>query len=310
MNPTLIILAAGIGSRFGGLKQVEPLGPNGEFIIDYSIYDAINAGFGKVVIVIKKDMESRFEELFSSRFRNSVETEFVFQDLDNLVPSVGSQNSRKKPWGTGHAILACRNSIKEPFCVINADDFYGASSYKTLYSYLKKIWLDNHCKSGTNGKISCGLVGYELKNTLSRHGSVARGICDVDSEGYLSRLVERTKITMKDSAVVFQSSENSWSPLRGDELVSVNLWGFVPEIFNHLSRQFETFLSKHSADENSEFFITTAIDELISEAQAKVSVLTSTEKWFGVTHSKDKSTVKEQILERIKAGDYPEKLWG
>ena len=309
MKPTLIILAAGIGSRFGGLKQVEPLGPNGEFLIDYSIFDALRAGFGKVIIVIRKEMEKMFEDLVSSRFRDSVPLEFAFQDLYEISDLSPGSLIREKPWGTGHAILACSKMVSEPFCVINADDFYGPTSYQIVYSFLEKAQHAHENSDVPNGIVQCGLIGYELQNTLSDHGSVSRGICNIDSNGHLTKLVERTKVKRQGDKVVYHSLENGWEALSGDELVSVNLWGFTPDIFDPLNSIFLDFLDKNIEDHSAEFFITTAIDKLIRNKQAVVKVLQSSEKWFGVTHSQDKSVVKDQILGRIRAGDYPEKLW-
>ena len=307
MNPTLTVLAAGLGSRFGGPKQIESIGPNGEFIIDYSIYDALKAGFNKVVFVIRKDMEDIFED-YTRRFEDVVDTEFVFQDLFHLPEPYTAHKSRRKPWGTGHAILACKDKIKEPFCVINADDFYGQSSYSMIGELMKRVWNSNEKDSHYHVDHFC-LVGYELRNTLSDYGNVSRGICEVDSNGYLTKVVERTKVKKNGIDAAYLSSNGEWLPIKGDELVSTNLWGFTPSIFTSLDQLFKKFLDENGKDEQAEFFIPSAVDQLIRQNTAKVSVLRSDEQWVGVTHREDKSRVKEQIYKRIAVGDYPKKLW-
>ena len=308
MNPTLIVLAAGLGSRFGGPKQVEAIGPNGEFIIDYSIYDALRAGFNRVVFVIRKDMEDVFKKGIN-RFKSKVDMDFVYQDLFDLPHPYVDSKTRSKPWGTGHAILACKKVVGEPFCVINADDFYGPKSYRMIADLMKNLWNSGDADNHSDEKPSFCLVGYELRNTLSDHGSVSRGICEVDANGYLTRVIERTDVKKNGGDAKFLSSDNEWLPLDGCELVSTNLWGFTPYIFDHLEVLFKDFLDRYVNDEKAEFFIPSAVDRLIQDRIAKVTVLRSDEHWVGVTHKNDKALVKEEISKRISAGDYPEKLW-
>ena len=308
MNPTLTVLAAGLGSRFGGPKQIESIGPNGEFIIDYSIYDAVKAGFKKAVFVIRKDMEHVFKD-YIKRFDGIIDTELVYQDLFNLPEPFSTHQKRKKPWGTGHAILACKDNIQEPFCVINADDFYGQNSYRMIAELMREVWNSNPSEPNFEHQAHFCLVGYELRNTLSDHGTVSRGICEVDGNGYLARVVERTKVKKNGVDATYLSSNNNWVTIKGGELVSTNLWGFTPNIFYDLMELFMEFLNEHSLDEKAEFFIPSAIDQLIQRNRAKVTVLRSDEQWVGVTHRKDKSRVKDQINKRISLGDYPKTLW-
>ena len=309
MNPTLIILAAGLGRRYGGHKQVESVGPNGEFLIDYSIYDALRADFNRVVFVIQKEMEGLFND-YITRLDSKINTEFVYQDLFSLPAPHTTAKKRKKPWGTGHAVLACRDVVKEPFCVINSDDFYGPKSYQMIAQLMKQLWNSNDGQKEIGKESRFCLVGYDLHNTLPDHGTVSRGICEVDANHYLTRIVERTHVEKDGDNAKFLSSNNEWLTLKGSELVSTNLWGFTPYIFDHLEQLFIKFLDEHISDTKAEFYLSSAIDQLIQENRVKVSVLHSHEKWVGVTHKKDKSFVKEEIISRISSGDYPQNLWG
>ena len=308
MDPILIVLAAGLGSRFGGPKQVESVGPNGEFLIDYSIYDALRAGFKRIVFVIRKNMECVFTD-YITRLESRASVEFVYQDMFGLPPPYTEFAGRKKPWGTGHAILACKDVVKEPFCVINSDDFYGPKSYRMIAELMEKLWDTSAAQSTCNGVAHFCLVGYELGKTLSEHGTVSRGICEVSANDCLTRVVERTKVKKDGINAKYLSTNEEWIPLDRKELVSTNLWGFTPYLFNYLEQLFKEFLDEHISDKKAEFFIPSAIDRLIRENKAKVSVLRSDENWVGVTHRKDKVLVEEEIRKRILSGDYPEKLW-
>ena len=308
MKPTLVILAAGMGSRYGGLKQLDPVGPNDEVILDYSIYDAMKAGFGKVVFVIREDMEEQFKNKVSSRFNGSIPVEYVHQKLSDLPNIYNLPSDRAKPWGTGHAIWACRHVVDDFFCVINADDFYGSTSFKIINDFIQSC---SHLSASSLDRNQLySLVGYELVNTLSEHGSVSRGICDVDKDGFLKTVVERTSIAKEGDQIKFLGDNDQWYALLGNEPVSINLWGFGKSIFEHLERLFSEFLGEKINDPKAEFFIPTAVDQLIVEGEVKVKVLHSTEKWFGVTHPQDKALVKKKINDRINMGHYPQNLWG
>jgi len=300
MQPTLLVLAAGIGSRYGGLKQVDPVGPHGETIIDYSIYDAIRAGFGKVVFVIRHDIEQAFKEAVSSRFTGRIPIEYAFQELDNIPKGFTVPPDRTKPWGTGHAILMAEPVIHEPFSMINADDFYGADSFKTLCDCLKAARVESNDYS---------MVGFTLRNTLSEHGSVARGICRVDSQNLLQQVVEMLKIEKHDKGARHTDSQGAAHSLTGDEIVSMNMWGFTPTLFGHLKEQFTKFLDKHGHEEKSEFLIPTVVNALVSEKKVRVKVLPTCSTWSGVTYKEDRPKVIESVRTLIRRGEYPEKLW-
>lgn len=298
MKPTLVILAAGMGSRYGGLKQLDEVGPNGEAIIDYSLYDAIRAGFGKVVFIIRKDFEDAFKARFDQKLAGRIDVEYAFQDLNDLPAGFSVPDGREKPWGTAHAIRAARNIVSTPFAAINADDFYGAEAYATCADFLNNTVQDN---------LYC-MVGYRLDNTLSEHGSVSRGLCITNNEGNLTDIDELTKISKKASEIVFERNEEEHS-LQGSETVSMNFWGFHPSLFTHLESGFVEFLKEKGSEMKSEFFIPMYVDELIKANKTSVKVLTSNASWFGVTYQEDKPMVKEQIQELIKSGKYPEVLW-
>jgi len=300
MKPTLLVLAAGMGSRYGGLKQIDPVGPSGEIIIDYSIFDAMRAGFGKIVFIIRKEIEESFKETIGTRFEGKILVEYAYQELDALPGGFELPAERAKPWGTGHAILAAKNVINEPFAVINADDFYGKSGYQLLADYLS---------SAKDGEMAdfC-MVGYILRNTLSEHGSVARGVCGLDSDGNLENVVEMTKIEkVGDSAR--NAEEGAEKDLTGDEIVSLNLWGFTPSIFVHLENLFVEFLKENINEPKKEFFIPSVVDALIKQGRATVKVLKSSDSWFGITYRDDKPKVVESVNKLVAEGIYPDKLF-
>ncbi len=301
MKPTLLILAAGMGSRYGGLKQVDPVGPDGEAIIDYSIYDAIRAGFGKVVFVIRESFAEAFKESFNKKLEDKIEVEYVFQELDNVPEGIKVSEDRQKPWGTGHAILVAKEKITEPFAVINADDFYGAASYKMISDYLNSAEgseLPDYC-----------MVGYGLKHTLSDHGFVSRGVCETDKNNYLQTVIERTHIEKTNGKIISQVENNTQLELTGNEVVSMNIWGFTPSYFDFLDKYFADFIKVNSGNPKAEFYIPFVVNELIKTKQAKLKVLESEDLWFGVTYKEDKKLAVRNIADLIEKGVYPEKLW-
>ncbi|HBC87931.1 MAG TPA: nucleotidyltransferase [Lentisphaeria bacterium] len=300
MKPTLLVLAAGIGSRYGGLKQIDPVGPSGQIIIDYSIYDAIRAGFGKVVFVIRKDIEQTFRECIGSRFESKIRTEYVFQELDALPKGFKVPEGRQKPWGTGHAVLVAKSAVKEPFAVINADDFYGRCGYELLVQELSK--------AKNSSPEEYFMVGFELKNTLSEFGHVARGVCKTDPTGHLVEVIERTKIEKTVDGAKFTDENGAVTKFIGNEIASMNMWGFTPSLFGYLDEQFSEFLKGNIGNLKSEFFIPTVVSRLIDTKKAKVKVLPSKDQWFGVTYKEDKPVVVEKIRKLFSSGIYPEKL--
>jgi UTP-glucose-1-phosphate uridylyltransferase len=301
MNPTLLVLAAGMGSRYGGLKQVDGVGPNGEAIIDYCVYDALRAGFSKLVFVIRRDIEKAFREAVGDRFERRTQVEYTFQELDMLPAGFTVPPTRQKPWGTAHAVLVSAGKIREPFAVINADDFYGADSFRVLAQHLRT--------ARDTGVADYSLVGYTLRNTLSDHGTVSRGVCRADGQGYLQSVVERTKIEKDGAGARFVDEHGQWQRLTGDEPVSMNMWGFTPSVFENLRHEFEKFLRARAHDPKSEFFIPTPVNDLISAGQARVKVLPTTSSWFGITYREDKPAVINSIQRLVAQGDYPANLW-
>lgn len=299
MKPTLLILAAGMGSRFGGLKQVEPVGPNGEAIIDYSIFDAIRSGFGKVVFVIRESFADAFKEKFDEKLKDKIEVAYVYQELDNLPEGFKLPEGREKPWGTAHAILVAKEAINEPFCALNADDFYGKEAYQVMADFLSKYAAPE----------LFSMVGYHLKNTLSDFGSVSRGICNVNMEGNLEKIVETTQIFKKEKQILSKEKDGSETVLSGNEVVSMNIWGFHPSIFETLEKKFADFLKTEIDKPKSEMYIPTVVFELIEEAKSMVKVLEADSPWFGVTYKEDKPLVVEKIRKLIDQGDYPEQLY-
>lgn len=300
MAKTLVVLAAGIGSRYGGLKQIEAVGPHGAIVIEYSVYDAIRAGFDRVVCVIRRDIEKDFRSLVASRFEQHIPVDYVFQELTgNLPDGFSLSTERKKPWGTAHAVLACADVVRAPFAVINADDFYGRRSFASLGRF-----LDGAAAGGSE----YAMVGFTLRNTLSEHGHVARGICEVSADGWLRSVVERTKIEQQAGGARYADGE-AWHTLTGDEQVSMNMWGLTPTLFGHLRHEFGVFVQTRGADPKAECFLPSVVDGLIARGQAKVKVLRTPEHWFGVTYPQDKAVVVEGIGRLVEQGVYPASLW-
>lgn len=296
-KPTLLVLAAGMGSRYGGLKQIDPVGPGGETIIDYSIFDAIRAGFGKLVFVIRHDIESAFREAIGARFEKRLPVEYVFQELDRLPAGFSVPPNRKKPWGTGQAILMAADVIREPFAAINADDFYGGNSFRALAGHL------------SSGSPDYAMVGFVLRNTLSEFGSVARGACRVGPDGYLQGVTELTKIEKDGSGAKYTDTSGTLHHLSGDEPVSMNMWGFTPSLFPRLEQQLTEFLKRSGNDERAELYIPSVVNELVSAGKERCKVLRTTDSWLGVTYREDRPFVIEGIRALVARGDYPEKLW-
>jgi NDP-sugar pyrophosphorylase family protein len=295
--PTLLILAAGMGSRYGGLKQIEPVGPAGQAIIDYSIYDALRAGFGRLVFLIRKEIEEPFRASVGARFEKRVSVDYVFQELDKIPAPFTVPAGRTKPWGTTHAILMAADTIHEPFAAINADDFYGAESYRLLAQHLQP------------GVQDCAMVGFILRNTLSEFGSVARGVCRIGAGDLLESVVEMTSIARDSSGIRNTDAEGRVTPLTGDEPISMNMWGFTPRIFPQLRARFDAFLRANSADLKRECYIPSTVNELVAAGEARVKVLRTSDAWFGVTYREDHPRVVESIRRLIRAGAYPERLW-
>ena len=299
MKPTLFVLAAGMGSRYGGLKQMDGLGPNGETIMDYSIFDAIRGGFGKVVFVIRRDFEADFRNIILKKYENHIPVELVFQDLNNLPEGFTCPEGRTKPWGTNHAVLMGKDVIREPFAVINADDFYGRDSFAVLGKALSAL---------DGKKNTYCMVGYRVGNTLSESGAVARGICSKNEKGYLTTVVERTEIMRIDGNVAYKDGEN-WVTIDDNTPVSRNMWGFTPDYFEHSEAYFKEFLAENISNLKAEYFIPLMVNKLINEGTATVEVLDTTSKWFGVTYASDRQPVVDKIAALVAAGEYPNKLF-
>ncbi|MGK0188919.1 MAG: dTDP-glucose pyrophosphorylase [Verrucomicrobiales bacterium] len=303
VKPTLVVLAAGMGSRYGGLKQVDPMGPAGESILDYSVFDAVRAGFGKIVFVIREDIEDAFREQIGSRFPSSLAVEYAFQKIDDLPSGYAVPDGREKPWGTAHAVRAARHVVNEPFAAINADDFYGREAYEGLAKFLQQPDLSaESCRN-------C-MIGFRLKNTLSEHGSVARGICGLDNSGMLVSIEELTDIYQVEG----RNGENRPAgglprALPGDTLASMNMWGFSHTIFDAMEAGFASFLDDRGSELKSEFYITTFMDSLIQSQAEKVRVLDTDSAWFGVTYQEDKPIVVRSIAQLVDRGIYPSPLW-
>jgi dTDP-glucose pyrophosphorylase len=293
---TLLILAAGIGSRYGGLKQMDPIGPAGETIIDYSVFDAMRAKFNKLVFVIRRDIEMAFKETIGRRFENRIAVEYVFQEMDSLPANFAGSPNRKRPWGTGHAVLVAENAIEGPFGVINADDFYGADSFRGLAEHL-------------NSNNNYAMMGFDLRNTLSTFGSVARGVCQLTPDGFLKNVTEIEKIEKDGRAVKYLDPKGATQSLTGDEIVSMNMWGVQPDIFPQLRRQMIAFLQQHGHEEKAEFFIPNVVNTLINTGHKRVKVLHTNDSWFGVTYREDRTHVVNSIHCLIERSDYPERLW-
>ena len=301
-EPILVIMAAGIGSRYGGLKQLDAVGPSGEIIIDYSIYDAIRAGFSKVVFVIRRDIEAAFREKIGNRIQDRIETAYVFQELDQIPEGFSLPPGRTKPWGTGQAVLICREEIDRPFAVINSDDFYGASSFAGLADYLRQA-------SDRDGVADYCMMGFTLKNTLSEFGTVSRGFCRVDREGYLEDIQERLKIRKTGEKVSYTENGSDWIEEDPESIVSMNMWGFTPGIFPELEKGFSTFLREKIEIPKSEYLLPEEVGMLVRNKKATVKVIPTAEKWFGVTYPEDKPLVQKAIGILVDEGVYPKMLW-
>lgn len=303
MKPTLLLLAAGMGSRYGGLKQLDGLGPNGETIMDYSIYDAIKAGFGKIVFVIRKDFEQDFKDKILSKYEGHIPAQLVFQSIDALPEGFKAPEGRVKPWGTNHAVMMAAGAINEPFCVINCDDFYNRDAYMVMGKFLSDL------PEGSENKYA--MVGFRVGNTLSENGTVARGICSKDDNENLTTVVERTEIMRVNGPICYKDEEGQWVPVEDNTPVSMNMWGFTPDYFKHSEEYFKEFLSdpKNMENPKAEFFIPLMVNKLINENTATVKVLDTTSKWFGVTYSADRPSVVQKIQQLVDEGVYPEHLF-
>jgi len=299
MKPTLLILAAGMASRYGSMKQMDGFGPNGETIIDYSIYDAIKAGFGKVSFIIREEFIDNFKEIFEPKLAGKVETDYVFQNYDLKPFGIDKEIERAKPWGTAHAVLAARNQINEPFCVINADDFYGYDSFEKMAKFLTSEVADD----------KYSLIGYQIDKTLSDYGSVSRGVCKVDDNGNMIEVNERTQVYFKNGGKVVYEEGGVETELSTDTRVSMNFWGFTPAVFKQSEQMFRDFVSTNEDKPKSEFFIPLVADQLIKSAIASFKVIPTASKWFGVTYKEDKPIVQKCISNLVSSGVYPENLW-
>ena len=304
MHTTLVIMAAGVGSRFGkGIKQLAKMGPGGEVIMDYSIYDAIKAGFGKIVFIIRKDFEQDFRDKVLSKYEGHIPAELCFQALDDLPEGFTVPEGRQKPWGTNHAVLMAKDVVKEPFCVINCDDFYNRDAFMVIGKYLSEL------PEGAKNKYA--MVGFRVGNTLSDNGTVARGICSKDAAENLTTVVERTEIMRVDGKVSYKDENGAWVAVEDNTPVSMNMWGFTPDYFEYSEEYFKEFLSDPKNMENlkAEFFIPLMVNKLINDKTATVQVLDTTSKWFGVTYAADRPSVVAKIQQLINDGVYPEKLF-
>ena len=303
-KPVLVIMAAGMGSRYGGLKQIDPMDNDGHIIMDFSIFDAVRAGFEKVVFIIKRQNEKDFKEVIGRRIEKKVQVEYVFQDLDNLPSGYTVPEGRVKPFGTGHAILSCKDVIDGPFAVINADDYYGVSAFMTIYDY-----LDSH---QDDDKYRYAMVGYILENTLTDNGHVARGVCETDENHYLAGITERTHIEKKDDGTYYTEDDGqTWHKIKEGSIVSMNFWGFSESILKELDDRFSKFLDENLEKNplKCEYFLPTVVNELLDEGKATVKVLKSADRWYGVTYKEDKAFVMEAIQKFKDSGIYPKKLW-
>ncbi len=298
MKPTLLILAAGMGSRYGGIKQMDSFGPSGETIIDYSIFDAINSGFGKIVFIIREDFEKEFKGLFESKLAGKIATEYVIQDINKFTEGFSTPGIRSKPWGTAHAMLCAKEVINEPFAVINADDFYGRDAFEKASQFLQnQVLPTTYC-----------IIGYKLSRTLSKNGTVSRGVCQVDNDNNLVSIIERTKIFPEEGKIYYV--ENALKvPIPSDSSVSMNFWGFHPNVFEFIQELFIKFLREYGTEPKAEFFIPIIGDEFIKNDDNKIKVIPTGAQWFGVTYKEDAEEVREQFNQLFQAGEYPPQLW-
>ena len=298
MKPTLLILAAGMGSRYGGNKQMDAFGPNGETIIDYSIYDAIRSGFGKVVFIIRESFAEEFRNQFEPKLKGKIQTEYVMQEMDSFIENFEFPEERKKPWGTAHAVLCAKDVIHEPFAVINADDYYGSDGFEKAVKFLnEEVSPKKYC-----------VIGYQLSKTISENGSVSRGVCEVDFEGNLIGIHERTKVFPEDGKIYYTESAIN-VPMPPDTPVSMNFWGFDPNVFDYIQKLFIKFLQENANNPKAEFFIPVIADAYITEGKGKIKVIPTSSQWFGVTYKEDAANVKDSIRALIEAGVYPEHLF-
>ncbi len=303
-KPQIVVLAAGMGNRYGGLKQMDPIGPNGEVLLDYSLRDAMQAGFERVVFVIREDFEEAFRSNVGESIEKRAEVRYSFQTLEHGVPDhLAVPENRSKPWGTGHAILCAETEIDAPFAVINADDYYGEGAFQYLYNH-----LINQDKLSGSVADHC-MVGYPLHKTLSEHGTVSRGLCDIDEDGMLVRIEEQENICSREGAVVCQGADGSWEELPSDTIVSMNCWGFARDLIPQLKTSFDRFLESHGDDPEAEFYITTVINRLLQDGSARVTVYRTKANWFGVTYGEDQEFARQEIRERIDRGQYDSPLW-
>lgn len=298
MKPTLLILAAGMGSRYGGIKQMDSFGPSGETIIDYSIYDAIQSGYGKIVFIIREDFSEEFKKIFEPKLEGKIETEYVFQEMNSYTNGFQIPAGRSKPWGTAHAVLCAKDTINEPFAVINADDFYGRDAFEKSAKFLT---------SEVNPQTYC-IIGYQLSKTLSENGTVSRGVCEVDSKKNLIGIVERIKVYRDSGIIVYEEGENE-TELSEDTPVSMNFWGFDPSVFDFIQKLFLKFLKDNGENIKSEFFIPIIGDAFIEDKSHNIKVINTSAQWFGVTYREDAPEVKKSIESLIESGAYPKKLW-
>jgi hypothetical protein len=300
---TLVVMAAGIGSRYGGLKQIDPVGPSGEVVLDYSVYDALRSGFDRVVFIIRKDIEAAFRERIGRRVERTIDTAYVLQSLDQVPPGYALPADRKKPWGTGQALLACRDAVTTPFLAVNADDYYGRTAFTSMAGFLRGL---DPSAAGPE----FAMVGYRLENTLSEHGTVARGVCEATADGYLLRIRELLKIRRFPDGIKHTVNDIDWIGLDPASWTSLNFWGFTTALFGELERRFPIFLGKNAARIlKAEFLIPEVVGELIGEGAARVRILPTKERWFGVTYPGDRPLFKARILELVEAGVYPRDLW-
>ncbi len=300
-KPALIVMAAGMGSRYGGIKQIDPIGPSGEIIIDYSVYDALRAGFGKVVFVIRREIEGAFRDMVGKTIEKHIDTAYVFQELDKLPQGFVLPKDRQKPWGTGHAILMAKDEVKGNFAVINADDYYGMDSFVGMARFLQMA---------DEKSSDYALMGFILKNTLSANGSVARGICEYDHDNFLKDVKERTKIQQFPDGTVKFEEGGVWYEISPENLVSMNMWGFTNTLFMELEQAFPDFLKSNMGNPKSEFFIPEIVGNMVRSHKAKVNVLSTLDKWFGVTYKEDKPLVQKEIRNLVDRSVYPKNLWG
>lgn len=302
---TLIVMAAGMGSRYGGLKQIDPVGPNGEIILDFSVFDAAEAGFDRVIFVIKHEIEEDFRKITDGRYDSKIKVDYAFQDMSDLPEGFTVPEGRVKPWGTGQAVLACRNLIDSPFAVINADDYYGKETFRLIHDELVK-------ENASTDKYGFCMVGFRIENTLTENGTVARGVCQTNSESYLTDIVERTKIAINGDKIRFTEDDGTtWTDIPAGTTVSMNCWGFSPEMMSELENRFPVFLKKGISENplKCEYFLPFVVDELLKENKAQVKVLETNEKWYGVTYKEDRKSVSDALSQKITDGIYPDKLW-